>query len=57
MKLLAFLFHTVLEIYDESYQLLKKNSGAQKVFFNVIRALTRYIVFMLKGLDLPIPGG
>jgi len=66
MNLLAFLFHTVLELYDESYQLLRKTVGARKVFFNDIRALTRYMVFkhwsdlmvfMLKGLDLPIPGG
>ncbi len=66
LNILSFLFHTVLELYDASYRLLRKTVGARKIFFNDIRALTRYMVFkhwtdlmvfMLKGLDLPIPGG
>ncbi len=66
LNLLAFLFHSVLDLYDEKYRLLRESVGARKVFFNDIRALTRYMVFrhwndlmifMLKGLDLPIPDG
>ena len=39
LNLLSFLFHSVLELYDEKYQLLRASVGARKVFFNDIRAL------------------
>jgi hypothetical protein len=66
MNLLAFLFHTVLELFDRRYALLRKALGRRQIFFNDLRALTRYwcfaswtdmMLFMLKGLELPDPGG
>ena len=62
--LLAFLFHTVLEHVDKCYQLLRSALSSREMFFDDIRALTRYICFeswqlmlefMLKGLEIPIP--
>jgi len=43
--LLAFLFHTVLSLLDRQYQQLRDYLGARKVFFDDLRALTRYICF------------
>ena len=66
LNLLAFLFHTVLEIFDERYRLIRRTLPRRKDFFNDIRALTRYIcfesweqllAFMIRGLELPDPGG
>ena len=62
--LLAFLFHTILEYFDQCYRLLRETLSTRKTFFDDIRALTRYICFenwrqmlefMLKGLEIPIP--
>jgi len=62
--LLAFLFHTVLDHIDKCYQLLRCVLSSRQMFFDDIRALTRYICFeswqlmlefMLKGLEIPIP--
>ena len=39
MNLLAFLFHTVLDIVDVPYQLLRKELGARKLFFHSLRTL------------------
>lgn len=64
LNLLAFLMHTVLEIVDAKYRRLRMAVGARKTFFNDIKTLTRYMcfnnwnqmmIFMLKGLKLPIP--
>ena len=66
LNLLAFLFHTVLEIVDDRYRLIRRTLPRRKDFFNDIRALTRYIcfesweqllAFMIRGLELPDPGG
>ena len=66
MNLLAFLFHTVLELFDSRYTVLRNALGRRDTFFNDIRALTRYlcfegwdemILFMLQGLEIPDPGG
>lgn len=66
MNLLAFLFHTVLQIFDKRYAVLRKVLGRRMAFFNDIRALTRYwcfeswddlLMFMLRGLKIPDPGG
>lgn len=66
MNLLAFLFHTVLQIFDKRYAVLRKALGRRKAFFNDIRALTRYwcfeswddlLLFMLRGLKISDPGG
>jgi len=64
MNILAFLSHTVLEIVDAKYRRLRMAIKNRKIFFDDIRALTRYMyftswdqmmTFMLKGLKLPIP--
>ncbi len=66
LNLFSFLFHTVLEIFDNKYRLIRETLPRRKDFFNDIRALTRYICFgnwnqlldfMIKGLELPDPGG
>jgi len=66
LNLLSFLFHTVLEIFDNKYRLIRETLPRRKDFFNDIRALTRYICFdnwnhlldfMIRGLELPNPGG
>ena len=66
LNLLSFLFHTVLEIFDNKYRLIRETLPRRKDFFNDIRALTRYICFdswkqlldfMIRGLELPDPGG
>jgi hypothetical protein len=64
--LISFLFHTVLEMFDKRYMLIRKSLPTRSTFFNDIRALTRYICFtdwndmlllMLKGLELADPDG
>lgn len=64
LNILAFLFHTVLEMVDQNYKLLRSELPTRKTFFDDIRALTRYIyfqnwksllVFMIKGLELDVP--
>lgn len=61
LNLLAFLFHTLLELMDEQYQRLRKHLVARRDFFNDLRALLRYMLFdnwnhvmrfMLVGLEL-----
>ncbi len=63
-NLLAFLIHTVLELMDEKYQLIRRTLPTRKTFFQDIRALTRYIyfdnwdelmLFMIRGLELDVP--
>jgi hypothetical protein len=60
-NLLAFLFHTVLGIFDNRYQKIRQALGTRTTFFDDIRALTRYICFpnwdallefMVQGLEL-----
>lgn len=45
LNLLAFLFHTVLELVDAKYRLLRQELGARRTFFNDIQTLTRYLYF------------
>ncbi|MFN2236263.1 MAG: ISNCY family transposase [Anaerolineales bacterium] len=61
LNLLAFLFHTLLDILDEQYHALRQELVARKDFFNDLRALLRYMLFdnwnhllhfMLVGLEL-----
>lgn len=63
-NLLAFLFHTILDLMDETYKLIRGILPTRKTFFQDIRALTRYIWFenwttlmnfMLRGLKEKIP--
>jgi hypothetical protein len=60
LNLLAFLFHTLLELFDSSYQCLRQLLP-RKTFFDDLRALTRYLcfdswealkAFMIRGLEL-----
>ena len=62
-NLLAFLFHTVLELMDSNYQRIREFLP-RKRFFNDLRALTCYLcfdswealmIFMIKGLELEAP--
>jgi hypothetical protein len=64
LNLLSFLFHTVLEIVDEKYKLIRDELPTRKTFFDDIRALTRYLYFnswnslldfMIRGLELSPP--
>jgi len=61
LNLLAFLFHTVLDLVDEKYHLLRQALRTRQKFFQDIETLLRYFVFsswedllqfMLIGLDL-----
>jgi hypothetical protein len=63
-NLLAFLFHTVLDLMDEKYELIRRALPTRKTFFQDIRALTRYMyfgswnelmLFMIHGLELEVP--
>ena len=45
LNLLAFLFHTVLQLVDQSYQQIRKRRVTRKTFFNDIRTLTTYLLF------------
>jgi hypothetical protein len=45
LNLLAFLFHTVLDLTDAKYKLLRDKLRARKTFFDDLRALTRYLYY------------
>ena len=45
LLLLAFLFHTALHLSNLQYQAIREELGAQRTFFNDLRALTRYMYF------------
>ncbi len=45
LNLLAFLFHTVLDLFDENYKVLREKLATRKTFFQDIRALTTYFCF------------
>ncbi len=60
-NLLAHLFHTVLELVDDKYRLVRQTLSSRQTFFDDIRALTRYFCFeswqdllttMLEGLEV-----
>lgn len=61
MNLLAFGLHTLLEVADASYRLLRDKIGPRKTFFDHIRTLTTYLHFeswshlldfMMRGLEI-----
>lgn len=63
-NILAFLFHTLLDLTDQKYQLIRQNLPSRQTFFDDLRALTRYIFFdgwdslldfMILGLELEFP--
>ena len=45
LNLLAFLLHTILDLTDRQYQLIRQELGTRKTFFHDIQALTRYLYF------------
>ena len=62
LNLLAFFLHTLLDLLDEQYQVLRKELVTRVDFFNDLRALLRYMVFdswnglmffMLNALEIP----
>lgn len=64
LNILSLLFHTLLELLDHKYKLLRAHLPTRKTFFDDLRALTRYLyfeswdsllTFMLEGLELDIP--
>ncbi len=64
LNILSLLFHTLLELLDQKYKLLRAHLPTRKTFFDDLRALTRYLyfenwdhllTFMLQGLELDIP--
>lgn len=63
-NLLAFLFHTLLDLLDAQYRSLRRTLVSRKTFFDDLRALTRYLcfaswahllTFMLQGLPGHFP--
>jgi hypothetical protein len=61
MNLLAFGLHTLLEITDDTYRMLRAKIGARRTFFDHIRTLTTYLDFeswshlmdfMMRGLKI-----
>jgi len=61
LNLLAFLFHTVLDLVDEQYRAIRHALGTRQRFFQDLEALLRYfqfenweavLSFMFKGLEL-----
>jgi len=63
-NILAFLFHTLLDLTDKKYQLIRQNLPSRQTFFDDLRALTRYMFFdswnnlldfMILGLELEFP--
>jgi len=61
MNVLAFAFHTLLELTDESYRLIRSAVGARRKFFQHLEALTTYVYFetwerlldfMMRGLEI-----
>lgn len=45
LNLLAFLFHTALDLCDEQYRRIRTELGTRQTFFQDIQALTRYLYF------------
>jgi len=45
LNLLAFLFHTVLDLCDEQYRRVRTELAARQTFFHDVQALTRYLYF------------
>jgi len=61
LNLLAFGLHTLLDLTDESYRLIRATVGARRKFFAHLEALTTYLYFetwerlmdfMLRGLEI-----
>jgi hypothetical protein len=46
LNILSLLFHTLLELLDLKYKLLRSHLPTRKTFFDDLRALTRYMYFV-----------
>ena len=66
LNVIAFLFHTLLELMDSRCALLRSTLPRRDTFFQHVATLTQYLcfdswsalmAFMLKGLHLPDPDG
>ena len=66
LNILAFLCHTMMEMTDKRYKLLRDTLPTRRKFFSDITALTTYMYFetwdnllrfMIEGLELKDPGG
>jgi hypothetical protein len=66
LNLLSYLFHTVAQIFDRRYILVRKTLSSRKMFFHDVQALTKYFFYeswdhllqtMIVGLELEDPGG
>jgi hypothetical protein len=45
LNLIAVLFHAVLQLVDEKYQLIRKKRGSRKGCFEDSRSLTKFFLF------------
>ena len=45
LNLLAFLFHTILDLVDEQYRAIRQKLGRRRTFFQDLEALLRYFTF------------
>ena len=45
LNLLAFLFHTVLQLVDKRYQEVRRQRGTRKGLFQDLLCLTKYLLF------------
>jgi len=61
LNLIAFLFHTVLDLVDEQYRAIRQKLVRRQTFFQDLEALLRYYAFeswdelldfMAKGLEV-----
>ena len=61
LNLLAFLFHTILDLVDQQYRAIRQKLGRRRTFFQDLEALLRYFTFetwdevfsfMFQGLEL-----
>jgi hypothetical protein len=61
LNLLAFLFHTILDLVNEQYRAIRQKLGRRRTFFQDLEALLRYFtfetwdevfLFMFQGLEL-----
>jgi hypothetical protein len=64
LNIIAFMLHTILHMTDQRYKIVRDKLPTRKIFFDDIRALTRYMYFdnwqqllefMMRGLEITPP--
>jgi len=45
LNLLAFLLHTILDLVNEQYRVVRQALGRRRTFFQDLEALLRYFIF------------